>query len=218
MEYTAEESANFFAVPGPQGPQGEPGPKGEKGDTGPQGEKGDQGIPGKNGKDGKDGASYFPVYKQNAGWALYVNNNPKEIKLGSQSENDGWVKVYIDPDNKASNELFLPKDSVSLYNPSARRINLKGLKIGSQLQITYDLEINTFTANTEVWAKSLFANSNTSYTSLLANFKYDYVYDISTTHFLSLTQESDRIGGIVTELLSDHTCLVKLKSIKISVH
>lgn len=216
IQESQEQVSNFFAVPGPAGPQGPQGPKGEPGKPGDKGEPGERGERGIPGKDGKDGKSYFPVYEQNAGWAIYFNKESKQIKLGADQGEDGWVSVYVDGINK--NEKYLPQDSVSLYNPVTRRINLKHLKIGSQLQITYNFELTTFTANTEIWAKSLFPNSEMAYSSFVANLKYDYVYDLSTTHHITLASEVDRAGGIVPQLRSDHTSIAVIKSILISVH
>ena len=68
-----------FAVPGPEGPQGEQGPAGDTGPEGPQGEQGpagdtgpagsdgsdgSQGPPGADGTDGSDGADGFPTEAQ----------------------------------------------------------------------------------------------------------------------------------------------------------
>jgi hypothetical protein len=219
IQESQEQVSNFFAVPGPAGPQGTQGPQGLKGDPGKpgaKGEKGDRGEKGTPGKDGKDGKSYFPVYEQNAGWAIYFDKQQKQIKLGADQGEDGWISIYVDGEDK--NESYLPAESVALYNPVSRKINLKHLKIGSQIQITYNFELTTFAANTEVWAKSLFINSGMSYSSFVANLKYDYVYDLSATHHLTLTSETDKIGGIVPQLRSDHTSVAVIKSILISVH
>jgi len=219
IQESQEQVSNFFAVPGPMGPQGPQGPKGEPGLPGlpgKDGQKGDRGERGIPGKDGKDGKSYFPVYEQNAGWAIYFNGEPKQVKLGADQGEDGWVSVFVDGTSK--NEQCLPEGSVALYNPVTRKINLRHLKIGSQLQITYNFELTTFTANTEVWAKSLFLNSESSYTSFVANLKYDYVYDLSTTHHVTLASELHKTGGIVPQLRSDHTSIAVIKSILVSVH
>lgn len=117
-----------------------------------------------------------------------------------------------------TNEKYLPADSVALYNPVSRRINLKHLKIGSQISITYNFEITTFNANTEIWARSLFINSGLLNTSFVANLKYDYTYDFSVTHAMALSLEIDKIGGIVPQLRSDHTATAIIKSIFVSIH
>ncbi len=215
IQESQDQTQQFFAVPGPVGPQGPAGAKGEPGEKGEKGERGERGIPG---KDGKDGKSYFPVYEQNAGWAIYFNSIQKPTKLGANEGQDGWVSVFVDGLGEGTNEKYLPVGSVALYNPVSRRINLKQLKLGSQISITYNFEITTFNANTEIWARSLFVNSGLSNTSFLANFKYDYTYDLSVTHSMALSSEIDKIGGIVPQLRSDHAATAIVKSILVSIH
>lgn len=212
------EDPQFFAVPGPPGPQG---PQGPKGNVGPAGEsiKGDRGEPGtvgKNGKDGKDGKSYFPIYKQNAGWAKYISQKPPQLPIGSTRGTDGWVSFWINGNDK--NESYLPEGSVSLYGNEIRKINLKGLELGSQIQIVYDFEITTFSSNTEVWARSIFPGTEKMTTTLLASLKYQHTYNISVTHNLTLENDLDRSKGIVPELMSDLDAVASLKSIYISVY
>jgi hypothetical protein len=221
IQESQDQVQQFFAVPGPpgpagpQGPKGEPGKPGEKGETGEKGERGEKGTPG---KDGKDGKSYFPVYEQNAGWAIYFNKDQKSIKLSADQGEDGWVSIFVDALGQGTNEKYLPADSVSLYNSVSRRLNFKHLKVGSQISVTYNFEITTFNANTEIWARSIFPNSGLSYSSFVANLKYDYTYDLSVTHNLTLTSDTDRIGGIVPQIRSDYTATAIIKSILISIH
>lgn len=210
-----QESPNYIAVPGPEGPQGKTGPKGEKGDPGESivGPKGDKGVPGQSGKDGK---SYFPSYGQNSGWAKYLDQSGTMIQIGASKGIDGWVNFWVD--GKQSLELYLPEDSVSLYIAEARRINTKGLKLGAQLQITYDFEVTTMSANTELWCRSLFPDSKTSVTSFVASLKYQHVYDLTVTHNLTIENNTDKVSGIIPQLRSDLDAIVKIKSIYISVY
>jgi hypothetical protein len=212
------EDPQFFAVPGPQGPEGPRGPKGEAGPPGEsvKGDKGDPGPAGKNGKDGKDGDSYFPVYKQNAGWAKYVSKNPKELPIGSTRGIDGWVSFSIDPDIKI--EQYLPRGAASLYGGDIKRVNLKGLELGSQLRIMYNFQITTLNNNTELWARSIFPGGKQSATTFEASLKYQYTYDISVTHNVTIDDELDKTKGIVPQLMSDLDALASLKSIYISVY
>lgn len=206
----------FFAVPGPQGdrgPQGIPGPKGEKGDPGADGKPGPRGEKGNPGKDGK---SYFPTYEQNVGWALYRNKNTNTTPTGATRGEDGWVSLYIIPEN--SIETFLPEDSVSLYSSDIRKINTKGLKIGAQLKITYEIQVITFNSNTEVWMRSQFDDLEDSYSTFCANLKYQHTYDMSVTHHLSILSEKHRIAGIIPQIRTDLDSAVKIKSINISVN
>jgi hypothetical protein len=214
---------SFIAVPGPEGPPGKQGPKGEKGDPGLQGPPGPQGIagkdgkPGKDGRHGKDGETYLPVYKQNAGWAIYYPEKEKIVKTGVTSGVDGWVNLSISSLGEKTNNSNLPKNGVDLYNINSRRVNLKSLKVGSQLVISYGLEVETFHSNTEVWVKSLFPNSGNGVTTFGASLKYQHIYDFSVEHTVFTNSEEDRISGIVPQIRTDFDAVVKLKYIYISV-
>jgi hypothetical protein len=204
-------SPTFFAVPGPQG---ERGPQGPKGDTGP---KGDAGPKGEKGNPGKDGKSYETVYGQNPGWAYYENRQTNTVPVGASRGKDGWVDVFI-KDYLNKNESYLPIGSVSLYNLETRRFNFKGLKLGSQVKIVYNFSINTFNSNTEVWLRTLFPESKKESTTFVAALKYQYEYDLSTTHNFTIDSEVDKVSGATIQIRSDMEAAVKLKSVYISVY
>jgi hypothetical protein len=207
----------YIAVPGPQG---EPGPRGQKGDTGPQGEqglKGDKGDPGKDGKDGKDGKSILSPSEQNIGWALYDNLNNKSFRLGANKGEDGWVNFFVDSLGKNTNEKFLPKESVGLWNPETKRINFKTLNIGSIITIRYNIELSTFSNNTEVWFRTLCKNIDTSPTTYLGNLKYQFDYDLSMQHTLFLEDKDMQISGGIPQIRTDHDASMIIKSIHIAV-
>jgi hypothetical protein len=212
------EEPQFFAVPGPQGPPGPPGPPGQKGAPGVPGEsvKGDRGERGAPGKDGKDGKSYFPSYGQNTGWAKYIDLESKQLPIGATRGIDGWVSFWVRESQKI--EEYLPEDSVSLYSSEIRKINLRGLSLGAQVQIVYNFEITTFSPNTEVLARSLFNGTDEGVVSLIGCFKYQHTYDISITHQLTIDSQQYRGTGIVPQLMSDLDALASLKSIYISVY
>lgn len=211
-----EEGPTFFAVPGPQGEQGPPGPKGDKGIPGEPGQsiKGDRG---ERGFPGKDGKSYFPKYQQNSGWAIYRNKDTKTLPTGADRGEDGWVSLYVNK-SENSDENYLPEGSVSLYNHESRRLNFKGLEIGSQIQVIYNFSITTFSSNTEIWFRSLFPESKTNYSSFVANVKYPDLYDLSVTQDLVITTQQDRVSGISPQIRTDFDAAVNLVSINISVH
>lgn len=212
------DSSNFLPVPGPQGPMGPKGDRGPKGEPGQKGPKGDSGAPGKNGKDGKDADDFAPVYKQKPGWAKYVNAAPDDIKLGASQGEDGWVSFYIDEiDKKATTEKFLPENATSLYGTSIRKINLRELKVGSQIRISYNFEIITFANNTEIWARSYFKQTDKEIVSFVANLKYQHTYDLTVTQDIYLESEKDRGTGLVPQLRSDMDAYANLKSITISI-
>lgn len=213
----------YMPVPGPEGPRGQKGEQGPIGPRGEQGLKGDPGKPGKDGKDGKDGKpgkdgeSYISASKQLPGWAAYYTTKDVEVRLGATKGDDGWVNISIHPDNIESNEQFLPKKVTSLYNSSSRKINLKSLNIGSKVDITYSIQINTFGPNTELSLRSLFSNSGNQVITYIGNLKYQYEYEMSVTQTIYIENEQDRISGIVAQLRSDLDCLATLKSIHIYV-
>jgi hypothetical protein len=211
---------NFIAVPGPQGPAGKQGAKGDKGDTGPQGPQGPVGLPGKDGKpgrNGQDGKTYMPVYDQRAGWAIYYPESYSFLKTGATAGNDGWVNLSISSFSKKTNNKNLPENGVDLYNPNTKRINLKGLKLGSQISVSYSFEIETFHSNTEVWLRSLFPNSGLEITSFVASLKYQHTYELTVDQTAFLTSEQDRTSGMVPQIRTDFDAVVKLKYIYISV-
>lgn len=208
-------TASYIPVPGPQGERGIPGPKGDRGEKGDPGPKGDRGEAGKNGKDGK---TYMPPYGQASGWACYDNFDLKQIPLGATRGDDGWVSIFVDSLGEGTNEKHLPENSVSLYSSNTRRINTKNLKVGSQVEITYNFSIETFSPNTEVWLRSSFADSDNAYTSFVAALKYQYEYDFSVTQFLKVTTEGEKVSGIVPQIRTDMPASCIVKSINISVH
>lgn len=209
------EDPQLIVVPGPQGVAGEIGPMGPPGKS-IKGEKGDPGPSGKNGKDGKDAESYFPPYRQNAGWARYGSENLKEMPIGATKGTDGWVSFFID--SVIKDERYLPKYCPSLYSKDIKKINLKSLEIGSQIQIVYEFQITTFNNNTELWARSVFPGGSIAATTFEASLKYQHTYDISITHNISITNESDKSKGLIPQLMSDLDALAILKSIYISVY
>lgn len=212
---SSSQDPTFFAVPGPQGPPGKDGPQGPKGDKGDPGEslpgpRGERGLP------GKDGKSYFPKYEQNAGWGFYKNKNTNPVPAGATRGEDGWVALLINSDDTI--EQFLPEGSVSLYSKDIRKINTRGLKVGAQLQITYEVEVTTFNSNTEVWFRSQFLDLEESVTTFCANLKYQHTYEMTVTHNLAVLSEKHRVAGIIPKIRTDLDSVVRIKSIYISVY
>ena len=214
----------YVAVPGPQGPQGIQGPKGETGATGLSGPQGPKGDPGKNGKDGKDGRdgkdgiSMLSPSGQNIGWALYYNHEPEHIRTGAELGNDGWIRLNLNSKGKNTIEKFLPtEDSVSLWIDVAQKINLRGLKIGSILDICYNIELTTLQNNTEFWYRS-FVENNTNYpTTYGGTLKYQFSYDLSLQQKVIIDSYNTQASGIYPEIMTDHDALVIVKSIIICV-
>lgn len=210
-----ENSVSYIPVPGPQGPKGDPGSAGVRGERGERGEKGDAGPKGDPGKNGKDGKTYLPVYEQDTGWAKYVNNLESPIRLGATRGTDGWVNFSVDDKNPL--EKYLPRDSVSLYNVNSKKLNFKGIKLGSRVNITYNFEIETFSSNTELWCRTMLSSPETSSTTLVGNLKYQFTYDMSVTQSVFVENEADRIHGGIPQLRTDMDAIARIKSIHVSV-
>lgn len=217
QENSPESNSIYVAVPGPAGPPGSPGKPGPQGPQGEKGDKGEKGDRGERGFAGKDGKTSLPTYEQQVGWAKYSGNRDFNFRLGADKGVDGWVDAYVDGLGLDTNEKYLPANNTSLYNPQSRRINLKHLVLGTQALITYDIEISTLSSNTEVWARSYFPGSNTEHISFVALLKYQYVYNISVTHKISIDNEKDIFAGIIPQFRTDNDAILNLKTIHISV-
>lgn len=215
---TAPPEIAYVAVPGPQGPQGIQGPKGDQGPVGPQGPKGDPGKNGKDGSDGKDGISMLSPSGQNIGWGLYYNHDRQTIDLGAQRGTDGWVRLKINSKGKNTVEKFLPtEDSVSLWIDVAQKINFKGLKVGSIVDICYNIELTTLQNNTELWYRSYVENNDNYPTTYGGTLKYQFTYDISLQHRMVIDSYSTQSNGVFPEIRTDYDALAIVKSIIISV-
>jgi hypothetical protein len=207
-----DQLSTYVAVPGPPGP---PGPQGQVGPRGPKGDQGDPGPKGERGTPGKDGVSYIGKYGQQIGWAKYYGLLDKTFILGADRGSDGWVTVY--PSAVNAQESNLPNGTVGFYNENTKRINLKGLSVGTQVLITYDFEISTFSSNTEVWIRSFFPDIEEDVTSFVASLKYQYDYNFSITQYLTVETQRHKNTGIIPQIRTDMPASAKIKSIAISV-
>lgn len=207
----------YVAVPGPQGDRGIQGPKGERGPEGPQGPKGDKGDPGRDGKDGKDGKSILSPSMQNIGWGFYTGKEYKQVGSGATKGDDGWVNLYLDGIGKDSLEEFLPRESVSLWNPHSQKLNFKTLKVGSIVTICYNLEITTFSNNTEAWIRTFIENTDKYPTTYIGSLKYQYPYELSINQKLFIHSYAIQNFGGIPQIRTDNDCSVILKSITIAV-
>lgn len=210
-------STNYIPVLGPQGPEGPQGPKGEKGEKGERGEKGDKGETGSVGPKGKDGESSLSSSGQQPGWASYYNTNKKETKTGITKGDDGWVSVFVESNKDSSNELYLPKGAVSFWNSESRTINLKGLKEGSHVFISYNFDITTLNNNTEVWIRTFLSKNLQDMSQFVASLKYQYDYNINVTQDFFIENEKIKNSSGVPQIRTDFDSLVRMNSIYISV-
>ena len=200
--------------PGPIGPQGDQGPRGERGLTGKDGKEGPQGLKGEPGKDGGDG--YESPSGQYPGWAYYENKEKTPLFLGPDRGDDGWVNVLMHDDENQNILKFLPEGSVSLWNSHIQRINFKQLKIGTKVDIRYDITITTDTNNTEAWIRTYIpkVESPTAYIGML---KYKYPYDMSISQTLYVDLSKIKSEGAIIQARTDNESTIVLKGMYIAV-
>ena len=189
-----DSTLNFVPVPGPQGP---PGPAGR------DGERGEQGFTGHLG--------------QQAGWASYTNSAIKPIKLGITQGDDGWVSVWLDTKDKTQNEKYMPMGCTSLWNSHQRMLNFHGIKEGSQVFITYNFELTTYTPNTEVWLRTYFASKDQEFVQFIGSLKYQNVYNLSATQQIFIEDSVMWGNGAIPQIRTDFDASVILNSIYVSV-
>jgi hypothetical protein len=212
-----ENSLSFLPVPGPQGPQGPPGRDGKDGKEGPQGPEGQKGPKGEKGSSGQNGLSSLSSSGQQAGWASYTNTIDKPTKLGVSQGNDGWVTLLLDTKDKSQNEKYLPDGCTSLWNSHQRALNFHGIKEGSQVFVTYNFELTTYTANTEVWLRTYFASNDQEFVQFVGSLKYQNTYSLSTTQQIFIENQSMWGNGAVPQLRTDFDASVIFNSVYVSV-
>jgi hypothetical protein len=212
-----ENTLSFLPVPGPVGPQGPAGKDGKDGKEGPQGPEGKPGPKGPAGPAGKNGLSSLSSAGQQAGWGSYINSIEKSTRLGISQGDDGWVTLPLDTKEKTQNEVYLPKGCTSLWNSHQRALNFHGIKEGSQVFVTYNFELTTYTPNTEVWLRTYFASSNKEFVQLIGSFKYQNVYNLSATQQIFIENAVMWGNGAVPQLRTDFDASVILNSVYVSV-
>jgi hypothetical protein len=213
-----ENTLSFIPVPGPvgpQGPAGRDGKDGSPGKEGPQGPEGKQGLKGEKGANGKDGLSSLSSSGQQAGWAAYFNDTPTSVRLGATKGIDGWVSLNMT--SKVVNEDYLPSGCVSLWNSHSKMLNFKGVNVGSQVFITYNFELTTFSPNTEVWLRTFFPGHDQEIVYLVGSFKYQNVYNLSVTQQVFIENQKMWGNGAVPQVRTDYDASAILTSVYVSV-
>jgi hypothetical protein len=214
---TVDNALSFLPVPGPVGPQGPAGRDGRDGSVGPEGPAGSPGPAGQTGKPGKDGLSSLSSSGQQAGWASYTNTIDKPTKLGISEGDEGWVTLLLDTKDKTQNEEYLPKGCTSLWNSHQRALNFHGIKEGSQVFVTYNFELTTYTSNTEVWLRTYFASNDQEFVQLVGSFKYQGTYNLSTTQQIFIENQAMWGNGAVPQIRTDFDASVIFNSVYVSV-
>jgi len=212
-----ENALSFLPVPGPQGQPGPPGRDGRDGEKGEQGFTGNTGPQGERGLKGADGLSNLSSSGQQAGWASYTNTITKPTRLGISEGDDGWVTLMLDTKDKAQNEKYLPSGCTSLWNSHQRALNFHGIKEGSQIFVTYNFELTTYSANTEVWLRTYFATNDQEFVQLVGSFKYQGTYNLSTTQQIFIENQAMWGNGAVPQIRTDFDSSVIFNSVYVSV-
>jgi hypothetical protein len=212
-----DNTLSFLPVPGPVGPQGPSGRDGKDGKQGETGPEGKAGIRGPQGPTGKDGLSSLSSSGQQAGWGSYINALEKPTKLGISQGEDGWVTLILDTKDKNQNEKYLPKGCTSLWNSNQRALNFHGIKEGSQVFVTYNFELTTYAANTEVWLRTYFARKDREFVQLIGSFKYQNTYNLSATQQIFIEDKTMWGNGAIPQLRTDFDASVIFNSVYVSV-
>jgi Collagen triple helix repeat (20 copies) len=214
---SSENTLSFLPVPGPVGPQGPAGRDGKDGKQGEPGPEGKQGPRGPQGPSGKDGLSSLSSAGQQAGWASYTNMLEKPIKLGITQGDDGWVTLILDTKGKRQNETYLPAECTSLWNSNQRALNFHGIKEGSQVFVTYNFELTTYTSNTEVWLRTYFPSKDKEFVQLIGSFKYQGTYVLSATQQIFIEDTTMWGNGAIPQIRTDFDASVIFNSVYVSV-
>jgi len=212
-----ENTLSFLPVPGPQGPQGPAGKDGKDGLPGPAGPEGQRGPKGEKGQSGQNGLSSLSSSGQQAGWASYTNSISKPTKLGISQGDDGWVTLLLDTKDKTQNEVYIPEGCTSLWNSHQRALNFHGIKEGSQVFVTYNFELTTYTSNTEVWLRTYFASKGQEFVNFVGSLKYQNTYNLSVTQNIFIEDQSMWGNGAVPQIRTDFDASVILNSVYVSV-
>jgi hypothetical protein len=214
---TVDNALSFLPVPGPVGPQGPAGRDGRDGEKGLQGAQGETGPKGDRGPAGVNGQSSLSSSGQQAGWASYTNTIDKPTKLGISQGDDGWVTLLLDTKDKSQNEKYLPEGCTSLWNSHQRALNFHGIKEGSQVSVTYNFELTTYSSNTEVWLRTYFASNDQEFVQFVGSLKYQNTYNLSVTQKIFIENTTMWGNGAVPQLRTDFDASVIFNSVYVSV-
>ena len=214
---TVDNALSFLPVPGPVGPQGPPGRDGRNGEQGLPGQQGEPGPKGDRGPAGVNGQSSLSSSGQQAGWASYTNTIDKPTKLGISQGDDGWVTLLLDTKDKSQNEKYLPEGCTSLWNSHQRALNFHGIKEGSQVYVTYNFELTTYSSNTEVWLRTYFATNDQEFVQFVGSLKYQNTYNLSVTQKIFIENHAMWGNGAVPQIRTDFDASVIFNSVYVSV-
>jgi hypothetical protein len=141
----------------------------------------------------------------------------KPTKLGISQGDDGWVTLVLDTKEQTQNEKYLPKGCSSLWNSHQRALNFHGIKEGSQVFITYNIDLTTYNSNTEVWLRTYFASNDQEFVQFVGSFKYQNTYSLSVTQNIFIENTSMWGNGAVPQIRTDFDSSVIFNSVYVSV-
>jgi hypothetical protein len=141
----------------------------------------------------------------------------KPIKLGITQGDDGWVTLILDTKGKRQNETYLPAECTSLWNSNQRALNFHGIKEGSQVFVTYNFELTTYTSNTEVWLRTYFPSKDKEFVQLIGSFKYQGTYVLSATQQIFIEDTTMWGNGAIPQIRTDFDASVIFNSVYVSV-
>ena len=118
---------------------------------------------------------------------------------------------------KNQNELYLPKGCTSLWNSHQRALNFHGIKEGSQVSVTYNFELTTYSSNTEVWLRTYFASNDQEFVQFVGSLKYQNTYNLSVTQNIFIEDKAMWGNGAIPQIRTDFDASVILNSVYVSV-
>ena len=124
--------------------------------------------------------------------------------------------VFNEKGQRNKRKIFARKQH-KFYNYGSKRINFKHLNLGTQVCLTYNILLSTYSNSTEVWLRSHFAEYQEPVVSYVGLLKYQYPYQFSITQNIYLDSEDKIRHGVVPQIMTDMDGEVVLKSIHISV-
>ena len=85
------------------------------------------------------------------------------------------------------------------------------------VNIRYDLEIETYANNTELWIRTFSVDDENSVTGYVGSLKYQYSYDLSFSQTIFIQDTRVKVFGGIPQIRSDNEGTAILKGIYISV-
>ena len=148
---------------------------------------------------------------------LILSKNKKPLNLGVSYGDEGWVSLWVDSKGKDTNERYLPEGCTSLWNSHQRALNFHGIKEGSQVSVTYNFELTTYTSNTEIWLRTYFASNDQEFVQFVGSLKYQNTYSLSVTQNIFIEDQAMWGNGAVPQIRTDFDSSVIFNSVYVSV-